>query len=642
MDLNLLRDIRAKKKEKFLFSLLEKLATTVPAKTELAKLTSFHRSEEDDLDNQDNDDDVQFTLKVHGHSGYLDHEIEKKAADYKLDMRKCVQHDGSRAYQLDELTPEGTEDEYKTQVNKQPPVWKICASSQRMYASTEQECIRRNINGTVNWRDTLQEYNEFQNTHRYHKTIRRLALRDMATLIYPDHRELFHRQEEKDIIKFLLSMDVRKTERNKYREIIMQLRRTPEQDFRQAFTLADSNYREYRILEKQRTCSTADDKKNVLNTFKMSYDRGTDDFDYQYLMFCIHTISNYCTKSLVDYIGTLIRQETEAGTEVLFSELLTIVKKQEAKPTENRPTVMMKLNWTGDEPLAVSTTTIKLNNINISQQEKFRNEQRFRHGLPEAQFPIRGTLQEELEDSLKTSMMENTEIQGTPPNDQIPTDTIADVIRPNITAPIINQETQKYQSKNTQQLSTPENTSTTPEATNQHPLQQEMMTIIPQTIKFKDKPTGVAYTTLLTMATKEDDPQHVVTENEVYKRGVLGKVFTDNLSNHERQILGAENVEQINSGELPAKQLAELIKNTSKTSIKPQGILSSERSHTDTTPATLQTPPRDKTFVKDFPDISSWHRNQELMEQFSVDSPANQPIELNTMHQTPQIQRLGT
>jgi len=228
MDLNLLRDIRAKKKEKFLFSLLEKLATSAPARTDLAKLTSFHRSEEDDLDNPDNDDDNQFTLKVHGHSGYLDHEIEKKAADYKLDMRKCVQHDGSRAYQLDELTPEGTEDEYKTQVNKQPPVWKICASSQRMYASTEQECIRKNINGTVNWRDTLQEYNEFQNTHRYHKTIRRLALRDMATLIYPDHRELFHRQEEKDIIKFLLSMDVRKTERNKYREIIMQLRRTPE------------------------------------------------------------------------------------------------------------------------------------------------------------------------------------------------------------------------------------------------------------------------------------------------------------------------------------------------------------------------------------------------------------------------------
>ena len=90
MDLNLLRDIRAKKKEKFLFSLLEKLAISAPAKTDLAKLTSFHRSEEDDLDNPDNDDDNQFTLKVHGHSGYLDHEIEKKAADYKLDMRKCV------------------------------------------------------------------------------------------------------------------------------------------------------------------------------------------------------------------------------------------------------------------------------------------------------------------------------------------------------------------------------------------------------------------------------------------------------------------------------------------------------------------------------------------------------------------------
>ena len=225
----------------------------------------------------------------------------------------------------------------------------------------------------------------------------------MATLIYQDHRELFHRQEEKDILKFLLSMDVRKTDKNKYKEIIMQLRCTPEQDFRQAFTLADSNYREYRLLEKQRTCSSSEEKQGVLNTFKLNYDRGTKDFDYQYLMFCIHTITNYCTKNVVDYIGALIRQETEAGTEVLFSEILTIVKKQEAKPYENRPTVMMKLNWTGDEPLAASTNTIKLNNINISQQEKFRNEQRFRHGLSEAHFPFRGTIQDELNDSLRTT-----------------------------------------------------------------------------------------------------------------------------------------------------------------------------------------------------------------------------------------------
>ena len=40
--------------------------------------------------------------------------------------------------------------------------------------------------------------------HQYHKSIRRLALRDMATLIYPDHRELFHRQGE-NIHKFLLA-----------------------------------------------------------------------------------------------------------------------------------------------------------------------------------------------------------------------------------------------------------------------------------------------------------------------------------------------------------------------------------------------------------------------------------------------------
>lgn len=73
-----------------------------------------------------------------------------------------------------------------------------------MYASTEQECIRRDIEDIVNWRDTLQEYNEYQKNHQYHKSIRQLALRDMATLIYPDHRELFHRQGE-NIHKFLLA-----------------------------------------------------------------------------------------------------------------------------------------------------------------------------------------------------------------------------------------------------------------------------------------------------------------------------------------------------------------------------------------------------------------------------------------------------
>jgi hypothetical protein len=371
-------------------------------------------------------------------------------------------------------------------------------------------------------------------------------------------------------------------------------------------------------------------------------------------MFCIHTVTNYCTKCLVDYIGTLIRQETEAGTEVLFSEILTIVKKQEAKPLENRPTVMMKLNWTGDEPLAASTNTIKLNNININQQEKFRNEQRFKHGLPEAHFPIRGTIQDELEDSLKATIIQNSETQETPPIHQIPLETLADVPRPNIAVPIINQEDQKDQRPNiqqqqlnpdtsvhTQQLSTPTNINKTPEANLQHPLQPNILPIIPQAIKFKDKATGLAYTTLLTMAAKEDDPQHMVTEKEISKKGLLGKIFTDNLSNQERQLLGADNVEQINSGELPAKQLAKLIKDTSKTSIQPQGILLSERSHSDTTPATHQTPPpvaHDKTFVKDFPDITSWHRNQEIMQQFSVDSPTSQTLELNIMHQTPQNQ----
>ena len=116
----MLRDIRAMKKEKFLYSLLEKLATTETTRTDLAKLTSFHRSEEDDLDDQEGTEEKPFEMLVHGHSGYLDHKIEKKAADYNLDMRKCVTNDGSRSYQLSKLTPQGTKEQYEAQVKKNP------------------------------------------------------------------------------------------------------------------------------------------------------------------------------------------------------------------------------------------------------------------------------------------------------------------------------------------------------------------------------------------------------------------------------------------------------------------------------------------------------------------------------------------
>ena len=355
----------------------------------------------------------------------------------------------------------------------------------------------------------------------------------------------------------------------------------------------------------------------------------------------------------MDYIGALIRQETEAGTEVLFSEILTIVKKQEAKPFENRPTVMMKLNWTGDEPLAASTNTIKLNNINIGHQEKFRNEQRFKHGLSEAHFPIRGTIQDKLDDSLKTTIIKNAETPQTPPNQQIQPAILETTkgipitqrqMNPNAVPTVVQEDREDHKNDIPQQQHNPDNSvdhqpqANLPSAKQtlnkqsqgamalQHPLQPNIIEpIIPPMVKFADKSTGQAYNALVTMAAKEDDPQHITTKQEISKKGILGKIFTDNLSNQERQLLGAENVEQINSGQLTAQQLAQVIKTTSRTNIQPQGILSAERTHSDPTPAVYQTPPsvpHDKTFTKDFPDIPSWSKNQEIMQQFLEQSPA--------------------
>ena len=174
----------------------------------------------------------------------------------------------------------------------------------------------------------------------------------------------------------------------------------------------------------------------------------------------------------------------------------------------------------------------------------------------------------------------------------------------------------------------------------QHPLQPHIIEpIIPSMVKFADKSTGQAYNALITMAAKEDDPHHIPTEQEIAKKGLLGKIFTDNLSNQERQILGAEHVEQINSGQLAARQLAQVIKSTSTTTVQPRGILSTKRTHSDTTPAVHQTPPpvpHDKTFTKDFPDIPSWNRNQEIMNHFSEQSPAPQNQALNLFHQNQQ------
>ena len=140
----------------------------------------------------------------------------------------------------------------------------------------------------------------------------------------------------------------------------------------------------------------------------MDYNKDQPNFDYQYFMFCINTVNNYCTRGVVEYIGNLVKLETPAGTAVLFSELLTIIKKKEARPYEDRPTVMMKLNWSETvSVLTTSTNSIKCNNINTDVHKKFRNEQRFGFGLTEANFPLRGSVADELDDSLKSLIIKN-------------------------------------------------------------------------------------------------------------------------------------------------------------------------------------------------------------------------------------------
>ena len=65
-----------------------------------------------------------------------------------------------------------------------------------MYASSEQECIRRDAGDVKDWKETLEEFDHYQNAMRYQKSIRRLAIRDMATLGFPDNRRMFHKQSD--------------------------------------------------------------------------------------------------------------------------------------------------------------------------------------------------------------------------------------------------------------------------------------------------------------------------------------------------------------------------------------------------------------------------------------------------------------
>ena len=82
----------------------------------------------------------------------------------------------------------------------------LCSPATGMYASSEQECIQRDAGDVIDWKETLEEFDHYQNSMRYRKSIRRLA-----TLDFPNNRRMFHKQTEDDICKFLLSMNNKKS-----------------------------------------------------------------------------------------------------------------------------------------------------------------------------------------------------------------------------------------------------------------------------------------------------------------------------------------------------------------------------------------------------------------------------------------------
>ena len=94
-------------------------------------------------------------------------------------------------------------------MQNRPIVWELCSYSKRMYASSEQECIWRDAGDVIECKETLEEFDHYQNAMRYHKSIIKLAIRDMATLNFPNNRRMFHKQSEDEICRFLLIMDTK-------------------------------------------------------------------------------------------------------------------------------------------------------------------------------------------------------------------------------------------------------------------------------------------------------------------------------------------------------------------------------------------------------------------------------------------------
>ena len=192
----------------------------------------------------------------------------------------------------------GTRDDYNMIRQNRPVVCELCSSSTRMYASSEQECIGREAEDVIDWKETLEEFDHYQNAMRHHKSIRRLAIRDMAALGFPNRR-MFHKQSEDEISRFLLSMYTKKSERNKYKDVLDTCTRLLEQTYRQSFTVAANNYKQYGKIPQ-----TADNQQQPDNR---SYEVGNDHYDHQYHLFCLQTVSSFCSKTVVLYLKNALK-----------------------------------------------------------------------------------------------------------------------------------------------------------------------------------------------------------------------------------------------------------------------------------------------------------------------------------------------
>ena len=177
---------------------------------------------------------------------------------------------------------------------------------------------------------------------------------------------MIHKQSEDIIRRFLLSMDTKKSERNKYKDVLDTCTRLPEQTFRQAFTVAANNYNQYRQMPQ-----TADNKQQP----DRSYDVGNEHYDHQYHLFCLQTVSSFCSRNVVSYLKNCIETQKNKGREVRFTEILKIIATMEVKPYNDRPIQTQKLVW-NEVPLQSAKTNNVRCKLSNESKDKFRNEQR--------------------------------------------------------------------------------------------------------------------------------------------------------------------------------------------------------------------------------------------------------------------------